>query len=678
MCFTSRSTAIRLRRLAIALRILCVTALVAIFPFGASAQSPDLQALDLEGLMNLRVTSVSKREQSLSRTGAAVFVITQDDIRRSGMNNIPDLLRMAPGVEVARINAHTWAISVRGFNDRYSNKVLVLVDGRTIFDPAFSGVYWDEQSLPLEDIERIEIIRGPGGTVWGANAVNGVINIITKNTKDTLGGLISVSTGSTDSATGVMQFGGTAGTKGAYRVYGRSFRVENSRYGDGRQAADGWHGSQAGFRSDWNLSARDKLTVQGDISGTSEGQTITTLFSNRLPEEYTLNDKVRVGVGNLLGRWNHIFSDGSDSTLQVYYDRVRRFDAGMEVRNTGDFDFQYHFHEGSRNDVVVGAGYRLVDESVTGGYAISFGSGNQRSNLLSTFIQDEVKLTNSLSLTIGSKFEHNVYTGFEYEPSVQLVWTPTDRQTVWASASKAIQQPAWDYANSRLDYAAFPVSGGGFAVYQVIGTSGIKAAQLIDYELGYRTSLSRRLAFDATGFLSNYRRLQTLEPRTPYYTLVPGPPHLVIPNVWENLGQARTYGLEMTMHLEVTNRWRLNPGFTYLQTQYSLDKSSHDPFLGSASGNSPKRQAQLQSTMNLPHRLEWDATAFYVGSLRSGPVPSYVRLDTRLGWMVGESVEISIAGQNLLSPRHPEFLNTYQVAPTSAERSVIGKVTWHF
>ena len=271
----------------------------------------DLTQVSLEDLMNMQVTSVSKKGQNLKKTGAAVFVINQEDIRRSGVTNIPDLLRMAPGVDVARIDANTWAISIRGFNYRYSSRVLVLIDGRTVYTPTFSGVFWDEQDVPLEDIDRIEVIRGPGGTVWGANAVNGVINIITKSSKDTQGGLVTAGTGSEQSADGLFQYGGKAGQKGHYRVFGRYFNVENSARAGGGPAADGWHGSHGGFRSDWNPSDRDAVTVQGDLFGTSEGQTVTTLFSNQLPDFRTLNDKVTVGSGNVLGRWNHTFSNGS-------------------------------------------------------------------------------------------------------------------------------------------------------------------------------------------------------------------------------------------------------------------------------------------------------------------------------------------------------------------------------
>jgi iron complex outermembrane receptor protein len=639
----------------------------------------DLTQVSLEDLMNMQVTSVSKKGQNLKKTGAAVFVINQEDIRRSGVTNIPDLLRMAPGVDVARIDANTWAISIRGFNYRYSSRVLVLIDGRTVYTPTFSGVFWDEQDVPLEDIDRIEVIRGPGGTVWGANAVNGVINIITKSSKDTQGGLVTAGTGSEQSADGLFQYGGKAGQKGHYRVFGRYFNVENSARAGGGPAADGWHGSHGGFRSDWNPSDRDAVTVQGDLFGTSEGQTVTTLFSNQLPDFRTLNDKVTVGSGNVLGRWNHTFSNGSETSMQVYYDRVSRFDQGAtDVLNTGDADFQYHVHAGRRHDIVAGAGYRLTDHDYRGGYAIAFGTGHRLDKLLNTFIQDEVSLTNSLALTLGSKFEHNSYTGLEYEPSAQLVWTATGRQTLWASAARAIRQPSWFDTESQFDLATFPQEGGGFGVLHAMGTKHTETERLLDFEIGYRNEVSKRVSLDVTAFRSHHDDIQTLEPGIPYFTSNPAPPHIVFPSYWSNLGLADNYGIEMFANWNVTNRWRISPGFTYLQMKIAFEPSSRDTTTAMSVGDSPKHQAQLRSTVNLRHNVEWDASAYFVGSLRIGPVPSYTRLDTRLGWRIGESVELSITGQNLLSPHHLEFADANQVNPTQADRSVFGKITWRF
>jgi len=430
--------------------------------WGQNRPPADLTQASLEELADLQVTSVSKKEQSLSKAGAAVFVITQEDIRRSGMLDIPDLLRMAPGVDVARLDANSWAISIRGFNDRYSNKVLVLIDGRSVYSEVFSGVFWDQQNVPLEDIDRIEVIRGPGGTVWGAKAVNGVINIITKSSRDTQGGLVTASTGSEESLGGLAQYGGKIGSKGSYRAFGNYFNVEPGLLNAGVSGADGWHGSHGGFRSDWVLSDKDTLTVQGDLMQTGEGQTLTSVIANQLPLTRTFNDRVTVGGGNIQAQYNHTYSNGSELTWLTYFDRFHRYDEGESVAQHGDTELQYHFRIGSRHDLVAGAGYRLTDGSYLGSYDAFVVPDHRRDSLFSVFLQDEIELTRSLALTLGTKLEHNAFTGFEYQPSAQLVWTPKDRQTVWFSAARAIRQPSVLDENIRFAASIFPLGGGNF------------------------------------------------------------------------------------------------------------------------------------------------------------------------------------------------------------------------
>lgn len=654
-------------------------------PLLAEPQSSSLHALadsSLEDLMNIEVTSVSKKEQKLSSTGAAVYVIDQEAIRRSGATNIPDLLRMVPGVDVARIDANSWAISIRGFNYKYANKVLVLIDGRTVYTPGFSGVYWDQQDVPLEDIDRIEVIRGPGGTVWGANAVNGVINIITKTSRNTQGGLITAGAGSEQREQGLAQYGGKAGTIGQYRVFGSYSGVAGAGETPGSAAVDGWHTIHTGFRSDWDLSRKDTLTVQGDWLGTSEGQTITTLFSNNLPNPQTFADTVKVASGNLLGRWNHTFADGSETSLQVYYDRFRRFDQALNVVGTGDADFQYHFHAGSRNDIVAGMGYRLTDESYINGYEAAFGSGHRQDQLISTFLQDQIALTSSVSLTLGSKLEHNSYTGFEYEPSAQLVWNINDRKALWVSVARAIRQPSWYDTAVRLDVATFPTGGGGFGVVQLLGQEVLRPERSLNYEAGYRTLLTKRLSLDMTAFATWYSNLQSVEPGTPYFTFSPAPPHLVVPSIFDSLSHGKTYGAELFANWDVTKRLRISPGYSFARMNIAYDPSilasNASLSLGDSPGDSPQHQVQIRSALSLPHNLEWDASAAFVSALGIGPVPSYTRVDTRLGWRIGEFVEVSLTGQNLLTPRHFEFLDGLQVHPTPADRSIFSKITWSF
>ena len=658
-----------------------LTGLLPITSRGQSTRPLDLAEASLEDLMNIQVTSVSKKEQKLSRTGAAVYVITQDDIHRSGASNMPDLLRMVPGVHVAQIDASTWAISIRGFTDRYGDKVLVLIDGRSVYSPLSSGVDWDQQDVPLEDIERIEVIRGPGGTVWGANAVNGVINIMTKSAKDTRGGLVSAGAGSQEAVQGLAQYGGEIGQKGAYRVFGNYSNTGNAPSPNGESLTDGWHKSHGGFRSDWDISPRDTMTLQGDLLNASDGHTIDTVRWTDPPSEAIFNDKTTISAGNVLGRWNHTFSNGSDSSLQAYYDRYARLDQGLdEIRNTFDLDFQHHLAFGSKHDVVWGAGYRITSDNITPGYVGRYVPSRRTDNLLSTFIQDEIKINNSLSFTVGSKFEHNAYTGFEYEPGAQLVWTPTSRQAVWMSASRAIRQPARSDFGLRVDVAIAPLGDGGFGVVELIGTQR-KAERLHDFEAGYRVQLKKQFSLDIAAFSSYYLGLQTQEPHDPYFTADPAPMHLVFPEFFADLAHGHTYGGEIFANWNVTRRWRLSPSYTVIHMNVAGYASSQDTEAGAIANDTPKHQYQVHSFLDLTRHVNWDATFSHVGALPDdgdGPTAGYNRIDTRLGWRVGESVELSIVGQNLLEARHAEFFDTLRILHSLVARSIFGRVTWRF
>ncbi len=653
--------------------------LVAIFTgFSTLAQqtnNSNLTDASIEDLMNIQVTSVSKKEQSLSKTGAAIFVITQEDIRRSGATSIPDLLRLAPGVDVAQVDANQWAISIRGFSSVYANKVLVLIDGRSVYSPSFSGVFWDMVDVPLEDIDRIEVIRGPGGTVWGANAVNGVINIITKSAVATQGGLISAGAGNQDHADSLVQYGGQIGQNGDYRVFGKFFDIGNSVFSNGGQADDGWLGGHAGFRSDWNLSPSDTLTVQGDFLKTNEGQTITSVFSNDLPLSATFNNPVTAADGNILARWTHTLGNGSQMSLQVYDDYSRHLDLGfLDAHNTGDLDFQHHIALGSRNDVVWGMGTRAVDTAFGAGYALSIVPSHRIDALFSAFFQDELKLTNSLSLIIGSKVEHNGLTGVEFEPSAQLVWAPNKKQTLWASAARAIRQPS-PTDDDIVDDAAIVPLGSSFAVVRAFGNPLMKAEELRDVEAGYRALPNKHLSLDIATFAGWYQNLETAAPQTPYYSTTPqGLSYLVLPELLVNGPPAQTYGAEFSANWIVTNHWRISPGYSY----FHMGEQGNVLLLEIPPGTSPDHQFQVRSLLDLPHRLEWDNTLGYVSKLAVGSVPAYTRLDSRIGWRLGEFVELSVVGQNLLTPRYAEFFDTDSLNHTLVQRSVFAKVTWRF
>jgi len=685
LCYASRSAAGGTWRRR---QILCGRFLIAWGLSGTmmiQAQEPpatDLTNISLEDLMNIQVTSVSKKEQKLSQTGAAVYVIGQEDIRRSGATNIPDLLRQAPGVDVAQIDANTYAISIRGFNDRLADKVLVMIDGRTVYTPTTSGVYWDQQDVPLEDIDRIEVIRGPGGTVWGANAVNGVINIITKNAGDTKGGVVRTGGGSHDTAGGLVQYGGEIGQSGAYRVFQNYSNTGNLTLPSGQGAADGWHMFHSGFRSDWTLSPHDTVTVQGDFMQTGEGQTISVVFANALPLMRTFNDSVTTGAGNFLARWNHTLSNGSTMSLQVYYDRYDRHDEGVhEGLDTFDFDFQHHLRVGPRNDVVWGVGYRSTSDSHTAGYGKTYVPLSQANNLFSVFVQDQIRIAESLSITLGTKVEHQPYTGFQLEPSARMVWTPTARQTVWMSASQAIKEVSREEEGLQIEPYTFALPGGGFGVAQYSGSTKSQAERFRDFEIGYRAQATKQFSVDVTAFAGFYHNLQTLDPGEPYFTTDQGPPHLVLPSFFGNTASAHTSGAEIFANWSATSRWRISAGYSAIHLNLILDPGSQDTHQTELADNTPENQVQVRSQVNLTRNLEWDSAAYYVGHLRdggNGPVPAYTRVDTRLGWRIGRSIELSLAGQNLLAPRHAEFHDAYEVNHTLVERSVLGKITLRF
>lgn len=663
--------------------MVCAGVFLATAAAGQAPKPADLTELPLEELLKLRVTSASKKEQTLSRVGAALYVLTREDIASSGAYTIPDLLRLVPGVEVAQINSNQWAISIRGFNTFYSNKVLAMIDGRALYQPSFSGVLWDQQDLPLEDIERIEVIRGPGGTIWGANAVNGVINIITRHSRDTQGGLITAGGGSWRTGEGLIQYGGRIGSAGTYRAFGKYFDLNSSEFPDGQKANDAWHSWAGGFRSDWDLTARDALTVQGDLRETVAGGTGTGTFSSPQPFQTVVNSPIRNTLGDLTGTWRHTLQDGSDTILRVYYDHMNREgEAGVGVsNNTLDADFEHHRALGARNDVVWGLGVRTYHDHFRQLQPYGFQLVPPRSAvaLYSGFFQDEIQITNSLFLTVGSKLEHNDYTGVEYEPGAQLVWTPSDRHTLWASASRAIRQPDRIDFGIRLDQGTTEI-GGLPALIKLSGSSAVTTERLHAYEAGYRSQIHPRLALDVTGFLNYYHNLETSEPGTPYFTRNPGGPgYLVLPLTFQSLGYARTYGTEAFLRWNPIHRWTLSPGYSYLHMAVGERGQGVQFGLNVIPGYSPKHHFQASSTVVLRRNLEWSADARYVSRRASSNISAYTGVDTMLRWHPRESLEVTISGRNLLSPGHLEYGDLANILlPTEVKRSGFVKLAWRF
>jgi len=627
--------------------------------------------------MNLKVTSVSKREQSLAHTAAAVFVIGAEDIRRSGAINLPDVLRMVPGVDVEQIDANSWAISIRGFNQGYSDKVLVLIDGRTAYTPVFSGVYWEHLDMPLEDIERIEVTRGPGAMVWGANAVNGVIDIITKSSKNTQGGLVTAGGGSATNGLGLLQYGGSGGQTETYRAFAKGFYVGNGAQADGSAADDHWQRWHGGFRSDWDPSSRDSVAIEGDLFLNRGRQTATSGFVST-PYDLSFNQPMEDTGGSLLARWDHHLAGGSETSLHAYYDTYRRTDFGThQGLRSFDLDFQDHVTAGDRNDIVWGFGYRTSTAGLTPGIWVQLRPAWKTDQLFSGFLQDEVRVSGSLWLTLGCKLEHDAYTGFEPEPSLRLAWAPEgSRQTVWAAASRAMRQPSRLDASIWVNMATMPIAPGMVESLQLFGNPHLKAEELRDYELGYRREISPTLSLDADVYYSVYHHLEAMIPELPI--VVPGNPvQTIVPFEFANQSHADNYGGEVSVNWKAARRWRISPGYAYLRDNVLLDPAAQQTGMTMA-GTFRRNMLQVRSALDLSRRTEFDQSLYYAAGDASSGVPGHTRLDLRLSRKLGESVVASVAGQNLLRPRTWEYGNSYGIVGTQVERSVYGQVTWRF
>jgi iron complex outermembrane receptor protein len=646
---------------------------------------PDVTAMSMEDLMNLQVTSVSKRTQKVADAAAAIFVITQEDIRRSGATSIPEALRLVPGLEVARIDENKWAIASRGFNGRFDNKLLVLIDGRSVYTPLFSGVYWNVQDVMLEDVDRIEVIRGPGATLWGANAVDGVINIISKKAKDTQAAVVTAGAGNEERGSGAVRYGNKIGENTYYRAYGKYFDWGPSLYPSGMTAHDGWDALRGGFRADWTPVGPNSLTLQGDIYRSKYGETLTVPSLNAPYSNTFLNNGTYSG-GNILGRWNHS-SEGSSMSLQMYYDNSTIADNSLFVdhQNIFDLDFQDGFHVGDAQQFVWGLGYRSIRDRNDSSFSVSLQPNQVTLNHYSAFVQDEIGFFDKkLRITLGSKFEHNDFTGFEVEPNARLLWTLTPNQSIWTAVSRAVRTPALTEEGLRLNSQvippATPPNPTPFpAVVTVFGSRQFQSEDLLAYELGYRVQATNSFSADIATFYNTYSNLRTAEPGAPFLEGSPAPTDVVIPFVAANKMSGATYGVELFADWRVVPKWRLVGSYSYLQMDISKNANSLDPTPDLPNGSSPRHQWYVRSSIDLPKHFDDDTTLRFVDHLPSLNIPSYYSLDAHLGWRPVPTVEFSIAGQNLLNNQHlefiPDFINT---SPTQVKRSIFGSITFKF
>jgi len=602
----------------------------------------ELKKLSVEELMNIEVVSVSKVPEKLSEVASAIQVITHDDIYRSTSNSLPEALRLASNLQVAKPNSHDWAISSRGFNaaplrnNTLSNKLLVMIDGRSVYTPLFGGVFWDVQNVMLEDIDRVEVVSGPGGTLWGANAVNGVINVMTKSAKETQGLYISALTGTFLQDHLAVRAGTRIDSNLYLRVYGQHYEQGSMKLGNGADANDNWELTQAGFRLDYYPSSKNTLSVHGDVYGGTE--------------ETPLNSKQN--GQNLMARWVHNYSENSELVVQAYFDRTwKLLTAGdfRELLNTYDIEMQHHFRFNRTNSILWGLGYRFMDDLTSN----TFVPANKHLNLVNTFIQDQVNLVpHKLELTIGTKFLYNDYSGFDIQPSARMSWTPASKHTIWAAVSRAVRTPS--RFETELSSPLIAASDNGF-----------KSETVIAYEIGYRARVGERVSLSLATFYNKYDDLRTFNTRT-------GTPAFI----FGNDQKADTWGFEISGNAVATDWWRLRAGYTYLDKKFTIKAPNVLPTSDLIEALDPKHQVMLQSIMNISKCLQWDVTARYIDDIKSTlsvgvAVGSYMAFDMRLAWEC-KKFTLSLQGKDLAAQDHTEFV-TLQVP-----RSVAAKISFRF
>lgn len=629
------------------------------------AFAADYFDLPPEELLKTQVTSVSKRPELLSEAQSAVYVITRDDILRSGVRTIPDALRMAPGVNVAQQDSNSWAVSIRGFNNTLANKLLVMIDGRTVYNPAFAGTFWEIQDVVLADIDRIEVIRGPGGTLWGANAVNGVVNIITRDARDTVGEYVKAGYGNVEQGFISARHGATLRNGGAWRVYAKAFNRDSFDRPNGSDNHDDWRGLRSGFRADW-----DTFTVQGDVYGIDAHERNTV--PNFTPPDFgtEIVNELEYRGGNLLGRWKHDTANGGLLTLQSYVDYAARLwpQAIDDRRFTFDFEPQYNFPITGRHEFVVGGDYRFLTMNESSSAVFAITPEQDSFNLFSAFIQDKIMLAQEWFLTLGTKVEHNDFSGFEVQPNARIAWTPDNEQTAWAAVSRAVRTPTPIEQN-----ATVVLQNGLGTQFALVPNPNFDSEDLIAYEAGYRRQITPDLSVDVAAFLNDYSNLANSHLGTP----VPinngvDPPFLLLPGQLTNDMTGETWGFEVSADWRVLPNWKLQGTYSYLE----IYLHSHDntlPDQEAAERGTPRNQFSIRSNWKVSEDWSLDTSLYHASELNGGSIPSHTRLDANLGYRVNDNLNLNLVGQNLFNNDHREISGGAEI-PTS----VFGYVTWHF
>jgi iron complex outermembrane recepter protein len=614
-----------------------------------------LKTLSIEDLLKTTVTSVSKRPQSLLDAAAAVTVISAEDIRRSGARTIADLLRVVPGLSVSQIDSSRWEVGARGFSDYFENKLLVLMDGRSMYTPLYAGVYWNSLDTILEDIDRIEVIRGPGATVWGANAVNGVINIITKSSRVTQGGLASVTYGTWEQPLISLRYGDSIDEESSYRVYAKGFQRESFENSSGGDANDSWESYRTGMRVDQQLRYGNRLSFQAELfDGSADFKSALSGYLTP-PFFRESNETEKFSGGHLLLNYQHSLSQESVVDINFYYDGYTRdLTTAKEKRDTLAMEIQHHNLSIDDHDIVWGAGVTWSEDDIAGTYFSSLDPQSESNTLWSAFVQDDMTIIDRKAwITLGTKVEHNEFSGLEVQPSLRLRYKPAENQLLWAAVSRAVRTPSRSEQDIVINLATFSTSNGDISQLRLSGNDEFDSETLIAYELGYRWQIPDKISFDVASFFNEYDDLRSVETGQPFLESEPLPPHLVIPEFFVNELEGRSYGIEIASTWQARMDIKLSVSYAWVD----LDLQHKDPSFDSAitaEENFPRQQVTFTSKFDVQPKLALDAELYYVDEYRADEIDDYLRFDLQLTWRPADSFQLALGGENLFTSRHQE------------------------
>ena len=652
-----------------------------------SSPRKNLAEMDIEDLMNIQITSVSKKAQRVKAVAAAVFVITSDDIRRSGLHSLPEILRLAPGVQVAQIDSGSWAISIRGFNDEFSNKLLVLVDGRSIYDELFGGIFWDLQETLIDSIERIEVIRGPGAAIWGTNAVNGVVNIITKSSEATQGAMIEAGGGSQTEVNTGMRYGGKIGSNATYRVVAHYGNQGSFAVNDPLVTSRGWANQKLGFRVDWKATPQDTLMFSGNGYVSDRGHTVQSLSAqNPFPPVYDFRENFN--TADIEGRWQHAFSDNSSIETRVSWTHTHREDFyDPSVSNKVDLDFQHHLAFG-RNDLIWGVNLRKAGYTMLPGGASTFRvvSRNPNQDAYAGFFEDEFALVeDKLYFIAGMQVSHNQFTGVELQPTGRLIWTPTQKLSSWAAVSRAVRTPTIIERGIDATLKSFPAPP-LFGLVELIGSPTFRSEPMTSYEVGQRVEIGKRVSLDASAFISFYQRLETgvTQPILFVPPSATDPAHLLSKILYNNSRYGQAKGVELSAVWTASKRWRWMGGYSWLRINSHAYPGEVDQNVAYAERNSPDHQFQVRSYFDVSRTIQLDTAVYFYGGISGAqqtstpPTLSHLRGDLRLGWRPNPRLEFSGGVQNAFDSNHLEFWSPRLLTGSEVPRNVYASLKFYF